>query len=107
MSRSLHSKDAEAVYLRTGDLGFVWKGELYFVSRLKDLVVVHGRNVIPDDVELVIDERLAEDAGTVFATSVRPLGLELNVAKSPTYFQLGGDLVDSKPAKSFGVTAAV
>ena len=56
MSRSLHSKDAEAAYLRTGDLGFVWKGELYFVSRLKDLVVVHGRNVIPDDVELVISK---------------------------------------------------
>ncbi|MAD20225.1 MAG: hypothetical protein CMJ52_08590, partial [Planctomycetaceae bacterium] len=43
-------------YLRTGDLGFVWQNELYFVSRMKDLIVVHGRNIIPDDVEFVISQ---------------------------------------------------
>ena len=43
-------------YLRTGDLGFIWQHELFFVSRMKDLIVVHGRNIIPDDVELVISQ---------------------------------------------------
>ena len=43
-------------FLRTGDLGFIWNGELYFVSRMKDLIVIHGRNIVPDDVELAISQ---------------------------------------------------
>lgn len=38
-------------FLRTGDLGVEFKGELCIVGRLKDLVVVRGRNVHPADVE--------------------------------------------------------
>jgi acyl-CoA synthetase (AMP-forming)/AMP-acid ligase II len=38
-------------FLRTGDLGFVLAGELYVTGRLKDLIVVHGRNVYPQDLE--------------------------------------------------------
>lgn len=38
--------------LRTGDLGFEYRGELYFYSRADDLIVAGGRNVVPDDVEL-------------------------------------------------------
>ena len=53
-----------------------------------------------DDVELAIDGRLADAAGTVFAASVRPLGLELNVAKSPTYFQPGGTRPFVRPPRA-------
>ena len=49
-------KSHEKEYLRTGDLGFIWQNELYFVSRMKDLIVIHGRNIIPDDVELIISQ---------------------------------------------------
>jgi amino acid adenylation domain-containing protein len=38
-------------FLRTGDLGAVRDGELYIVGRLKDMIVIRGRNVYPDDVE--------------------------------------------------------
>ncbi len=38
-------------YLRTGDLGFVADGELYVVGRLKDLVIIRGRNYYPQDIE--------------------------------------------------------
>jgi acyl-CoA synthetase (AMP-forming)/AMP-acid ligase II len=38
-------------YLRTGDLGFLDKDELYVTGRLKDLIIVAGRNVYPQDVE--------------------------------------------------------
>jgi acyl-CoA synthetase (AMP-forming)/AMP-acid ligase II len=38
-------------YLRTGDLGFLLDGRLYVTGRLKDLIVVRGRNVHPQDVE--------------------------------------------------------
>lgn len=38
-------------YLRTGDLGVVVDGELYIVGRLKDLVIIRGRNYYPQDIE--------------------------------------------------------
>ena len=40
-----------APYLRTGDLGFVKDGELYVTGRLKDLVILRGRNLYPQDLE--------------------------------------------------------
>lgn len=39
-------------YLRTGDLGFVHDGQLFITGRLKDLILVHGRNIYPFDIEL-------------------------------------------------------
>jgi fatty acid CoA ligase FadD28 len=41
----------EGPWLRTGDLGFVAEGELFIVGRIKDLLVVYGRNHAPDDLE--------------------------------------------------------
>ncbi|MGH9828273.1 MAG: AMP-binding protein, partial [Blastocatellia bacterium] len=38
-------------YLRTGDLGFVSEGELYVTGRLKDLIIIRGRNIYPQDIE--------------------------------------------------------
>jgi amino acid adenylation domain-containing protein len=37
--------------LRTGDLGFLHDGELHVTGRLKDVVVVRGRNLVAEDVE--------------------------------------------------------
>jgi fatty-acyl-CoA synthase len=42
--------DAES-WLHTGDLGFMAAGELYVTGRKKDLVIVGGRNLYPQDVE--------------------------------------------------------
>ncbi|GAB3958486.1 fatty acyl-AMP ligase [Actinoallomurus acanthiterrae] len=41
----------EGPFLRTGDLGFLHDGELYVTGRLKDLIIVNGRNIYPQDVE--------------------------------------------------------
>jgi acyl-CoA synthetase (AMP-forming)/AMP-acid ligase II/surfactin synthase thioesterase subunit/acyl carrier protein len=41
----------ERGYLRTGDLGFLWEGELYPTGRCKDLIIVRGRNYYPQDLE--------------------------------------------------------
>ncbi|MBN1171344.1 MAG: fatty acyl-AMP ligase, partial [Micromonosporaceae bacterium] len=38
-------------YLRTGDLGFLRDGELYVTGRIKDMIIVRGRNLYPQDVE--------------------------------------------------------
>ncbi len=37
--------------LATGDLGFIWEGALYVTGRLKDLIIIRGRNIAPGDVE--------------------------------------------------------
>ncbi|MGW1170927.1 fatty acyl-AMP ligase [Streptomyces sp. NPDC002550] len=42
----------EGHFLRTGDLGFLRDGELFVTGRLKDLVVIDGRNHYPQDLEL-------------------------------------------------------
>lgn len=43
--------DGEGPFLRTGDLGFVLDDELYVAGRLKDLIIVHGFNYHPQDLE--------------------------------------------------------
>lgn len=42
-------------YLRTGDLGFFLSGQLFVVGRVKDLIIVHGRNFYPSDLESSLD----------------------------------------------------
>jgi acyl-CoA synthetase (AMP-forming)/AMP-acid ligase II/acyl carrier protein len=44
-------RDGRGPYLRTGDLGFLDDGMLYVTGRLKDLIVVRGRNHYPQDIE--------------------------------------------------------
>jgi len=38
-------------YLRTGDLGFEYDGQLFIAGRLKDLIILNGRNLYPQDLE--------------------------------------------------------
>jgi acyl-CoA synthetase (AMP-forming)/AMP-acid ligase II len=42
-------------YLRTGDLAFVHEGELVICGRMKDVVVIHGRNLYPQDIEFTVE----------------------------------------------------
>ncbi|MBB5066042.1 SDR family NAD(P)-dependent oxidoreductase [Granulicella mallensis] len=53
----------ENVYLRTGDLGFLNGDDLFITGRLKDLIIVAGRNLYPQDLE-----RTAEDADPALAS---------------------------------------
>jgi long chain fatty acid CoA FadD26 len=43
-------------WLRTGDLGVMSDGELFIIGRIKDLLIVDGRNHYPDDIEVTIQE---------------------------------------------------
>jgi 8-amino-7-oxononanoate synthase len=43
-------------YMRTGDLGFFDNGELFVTGRLKDLIIVRGRNHYPQDLEFSVEE---------------------------------------------------
>ena len=46
----------EGPWLRTGDSGFISEGELFIIGRIKDLLIVRGRNHSPDDIEATIQE---------------------------------------------------
>ncbi|MCX7419171.1 MAG: fatty acyl-AMP ligase [Planctomycetia bacterium] len=62
-------------WLRTGDYGFLRGGELYVTGRQKDLIILRGRNLYPQDVETFVE--------TIF---------DLNGTSSVAVFSLNGDL---------------
>jgi len=51
----------------TGDYGFLAGGELYVIGRLKDIIIVGGQNVFPEDVELIVNSVEAVYPGRVVA----------------------------------------
>ena len=53
-----HLSTGEGPFLRTGDLGFVQDGELFVTGRLKDLIIIRGRNIYPQDVEQLVEKHL-------------------------------------------------
>ncbi|MHA6910229.1 fatty acyl-AMP ligase [Ralstonia pseudosolanacearum] len=51
------SSPGDGPYLRTGDLGFVdADGELFVTGRLKDLIIIRGRNHVPTDIEATVEQ---------------------------------------------------
>jgi acyl-CoA synthetase (AMP-forming)/AMP-acid ligase II len=52
---------------RTGDLGYVADGHVFVVDRIKDLIIVAGRNIAPSDVERVVTEVRGVSRGGVVA----------------------------------------
>jgi acyl-CoA synthetase (AMP-forming)/AMP-acid ligase II len=60
--------DGDGGYLRTGDLGVLHDGELYVHGRLKEMIIVNGRNIYPQDIEQELRAQHPElgKAGAVF-----------------------------------------
>ena len=50
------SGTADGPWLRTGDLGFVSDGGLFIVGRIKDMLIIRGRNHYPEDIEATVQE---------------------------------------------------
>ncbi|AVH55791.1 MULTISPECIES: fatty acyl-AMP ligase [Streptomyces] len=88
-ARTFHATtaDGRTGYLRTGDVGVVQDGELFVIGRLKDVLIVQGRNLSPQEIE---DETGAvhpaltrgaaaafcdEDERVVVVQEIRPHGL--------------------------------
>ncbi|MBC7878685.1 MAG: amino acid adenylation domain-containing protein [Anaerolineales bacterium] len=53
--RAYLSDTGDGPFLRTGDLGFLKDGELFVTGRLKDLIIIHGSNHYPQDIELSVE----------------------------------------------------
>jgi len=57
-------------WLDTGDLGYMLNGEIVVTGRAKDLIIVHGRNVWPQDIEWAIEAQKVVKNGDSAAFSV-------------------------------------
>lgn len=53
--RAYLSDTSAGSFLRTGDLGFLDNGELFVTGRVKDLIIIRGRNLYPQDIELTTE----------------------------------------------------
>ncbi|MFG1677328.1 fatty acyl-AMP ligase [Micromonospora sp. NPDC049282] len=65
--------DGEGGFLRTGDLGLLRDGQLYVTGRIKELLIVNGRNLYPHDVEVAVralDDSLSRGVGAAFTVEV-------------------------------------
>ncbi|MEP7336399.1 MAG: amino acid adenylation domain-containing protein, partial [Acidobacteriota bacterium] len=72
----------EGSFLRTGDLGFLRGGELFITGRLKDLLIIRGRNIYPQDVEQSVRQsHPAFLSGDCAAFSVDAAGGSINESR--------------------------
>ncbi|WP_133651190.1 non-ribosomal peptide synthetase [Paraburkholderia flava] len=78
--------DGTTRWLRTGDLGFMHDGQLYIAGRCKDLIIVRGKNLYPQDVEQPVEaqcEFVRKGRVIAFAAEIDGIegpGLALEVA---------------------------
>ena len=103
-------------FLRTGDLGFLSDGVLFITGRLRELMIVRGRNLYPDDVEERVceaHESLANGAAVAFSADhagEESLIIAAELTRAAMKIESADDVftaVRHRVTESFGVTPAV
>lgn len=95
------SDNGDGPFLRTGDLGFLIDGELHVTGRLKELIILRGKNHYPQDIEATVATShplLRRDCGAAF--SVEVTGREELVVLQEVKRQ-------TPPEKSFEIQCAI
>ncbi|MDA2892511.1 AMP-binding protein [Mycolicibacterium sp. BiH015] len=93
-------------WLRTGDLGFIHDGGLFVVGRIKDLLIIRGRNHHPEDIEATVQEitRGRVAAISVPVNSTENLVTVIELKKRP---ELNGDALHWLTEVKSDVTSAI
>jgi acyl-CoA synthetase (AMP-forming)/AMP-acid ligase II len=95
------SDNRDGPFLRTGDLGFLLDGELHVTGRLKELIILHGKNHYPQDIEATVATShplLRRDGGAAFSVDIT--GSEALVVLQEVKRQ-------TPPEKSFEIKSAI
>jgi acyl-CoA synthetase (AMP-forming)/AMP-acid ligase II len=98
--------------LKTGDIGFVYDNEYYFHSRKDDLLIIGGRNIVPDEIEAQVETMgFIRPTGSVLVSVNEPLTGEMQLrllveAKLPVGTKFGLEhrrLIQQKVFESSGL----
>ncbi|WAS93721.1 fatty acyl-AMP ligase [Nannocystis punicea] len=89
-------------WLATGDLGYLVDGELYVCGRIKDLIIIHGRNYYPQDLEWQASQVEGVRRGNVVAFGIEDasLGRERVIVAAEVRTPHADDLRDKIAAKT-------
>jgi acyl-CoA synthetase (AMP-forming)/AMP-acid ligase II len=93
-------------FFRSGDLGFLDGDELFVTGRIKDLIIVRGRNIYPQDVEHLITELLPfgqHNSVTAFMVDKgmsEALGVVIEADRSLVHLARAYAGIDGGPARS-------
>lgn len=72
--QAFHADSGRGPFMRTGDLGYIHRGELFICGRLKDLIIIRGSNYYPQDIEHTVQTShpaLTNAGGVAFALDVK------------------------------------
>jgi fatty-acyl-CoA synthase len=75
-AESFKTDESGVTWLYTGDLGYMVAGEVFICGRLKDMIIVRGRNFYPSDIEWIVSEMPGVRRGNVVAFSAEIDGEE-------------------------------
>jgi fatty acid CoA ligase FadD21 len=94
-------------WLRTGDRGFVSEGALFIVGRIKDMLIVRGRNHYSEDIEATV-QRITRGRVAAIAISDEHNGSEERTEKLVTIVELkNGNAADELAVVKNDVIAAI
>jgi len=82
-------------WLYTGDLGYTVAGEVFICGRLKDMIIVRGRNFYPNDIEWVVSELPGVRRGNVVAFPAEVDGEEQLVVAAEAFSSEAEGLKDA------------